>query len=110
MAWGRDPEDYHKNDQRKTKPIEAKESYRWLLGYRRACTVAAAVPGTQIISISDREGDIYECFVEAQTIEGPRAERIIRPVRIGARPRNRPRTRPSSSCGRSWRRRRPWVG
>jgi hypothetical protein len=78
MTWGRDLEDYHKNDQRKTKPIEAKESYRWLLGYRRACTVAAAVPGTQIISISDREGDIYECFVEAQTIEGPRAEWIIR--------------------------------
>jgi len=78
MTWGRDPEDYGKNDQRKTKPIEEKESYRWLLGYRRACAVAAAVPGTQIISISDREGDIYECFVEAQTIEGPRADWIIR--------------------------------
>jgi Transposase DNA-binding len=26
MTWGRDPEDDQKNDQRKTKPIEAKES------------------------------------------------------------------------------------
>jgi hypothetical protein len=78
LTWGRDPEDYQKNDQRKTKPIEEKESDRWLWGYRRACLVAAAVPGTQIISISDREGDIYECFVEAQTIEGPRADWIIR--------------------------------
>jgi hypothetical protein len=78
LTWGRDPEDYPKNDQRKTKPIEAKESYRWLLGYRRACAVAAAVPGTQIIAISDSEGDIYECFLEAQTIDGPRADWIIR--------------------------------
>jgi hypothetical protein len=77
-TWGRDPEDYSTNDQRKKRPIEEKESYRWLLGYRRACAVAAAVPGTRIISISDREGDIYECFVEAQTIEGPRADWIIR--------------------------------
>jgi Transposase Tn5 dimerisation domain/Transposase DNA-binding len=78
MTWGRDPEDHQKNDRRKKKPIEEKESYRWLLGYRRACAVAAAVPGTQVISISDREGDIYECFVEAQTIEGTRADWIIR--------------------------------
>src|SRR5262249_3153177 len=63
---------------RKREPIEAKESYRWLEGYRRACAVAAAVPGTRIVSISDREGDIYECLAEAQTIEGPRADWIIR--------------------------------
>src|SRR5262249_46313794 len=63
---------------RKREPIERKESYRWLEGYRRACAVAAAVPGTRIVSISDREGDIYECLAEAQTIAGPRAEWIIR--------------------------------
>src|SRR5207248_8753418 len=77
-SWGRDPPDYQKTDQRKTKPIEEKGSYRWLLGYRRACAVAAAVPTTPISSISDREGDISKCFVEAQTIEGPRADGIIR--------------------------------
>jgi hypothetical protein len=87
MTWGRDPEDYQKNDQRKTKPIEEKESYRWLRGYRRACAVAAVVPGTQIISISDREGDIYECFVEAQTIAGPRADWIIRACQDRSTPR-----------------------
>jgi hypothetical protein len=78
MTWGRDPQDYPKNDRRKNKPIEQKESHRWLLGYRRACAVAAAVPSTRIIALSDREGDIYECFVEAQRIEGPRADWIIR--------------------------------
>jgi hypothetical protein len=77
-TWGRDPQDYPKNDQRKKKPIEQKESHRWLLGYRRACVVAEQVPGTQVISISDREGDIYECFVAAQSTEGRRADWIIR--------------------------------
>jgi Transposase Tn5 dimerisation domain/Transposase DNA-binding len=77
-TWGRDPEDYRKNDRRKQKPIEEKESLRWLLGYRRACAVAQEVPGTRIVSISDREGDIYECFVEARSAEGRRADWIIR--------------------------------
>jgi hypothetical protein len=77
-TWGRDPEDYRKNGRRKRKPIEAKESHRWLLGYRRACAVAEAVPTTQVISISDREGDIYECFVEARSAGGRRADWIIR--------------------------------
>jgi hypothetical protein len=77
-TWGRDPDDHGKHVRRKAEPIEAKESYRWLEGYRRACAVAAAVPGTRIVSISDREGDIYECLAEAQTIEGRRADWIIR--------------------------------
>jgi hypothetical protein len=75
---GRDPADHGKHVRRKRAPIEAKESYRWLEGYRRACAVAAAVPGTLIVSIADREGDIYECLAEARAIEGPRAHRIIR--------------------------------
>jgi Transposase DNA-binding/Transposase Tn5 dimerisation domain len=77
-TWGRDPEDHGKNDRRKQMPIEQKESYRWLQGYRQACAVAAQVPSTQIIALSDREGDIYECFVAAAEVSGPRADWIIR--------------------------------
>jgi hypothetical protein len=78
-TWGRDPQDYQKNGRRKTQPIENKESYRWLQGYRRACALTAEVPGTQIISLSDREGDIYECFVAGEAGEnGSRADWIIR--------------------------------
>src|SRR5512142_2555920 len=69
-TWGRDPEDHRETDRRKQMPIEQKESYRWMQGYRRACAVAQQVPSTQIISISDREGDIYECFVEAAEASG----------------------------------------
>lgn len=51
---------------RNSLPIEEKESYRWLLGYREACKLAEQAPNTTVISIADRECDIYECFAEAQ--------------------------------------------
>jgi hypothetical protein len=61
-------------------PIEEKESYRWLKGYQRACEIAAACPETQIVSIADREADIYDIFVEARAAAsaGPRADYLIR--------------------------------
>ena len=51
---------------RNSLPIEKKESYRWLLGYREACKLAKECSAATIVSISDREGDIYECLTEAQ--------------------------------------------
>jgi len=46
--------------QRKERPIEQKESYRWLKGYEAANEIALKVPETTVISVADREGDIYE--------------------------------------------------
>lgn len=77
--WARDPETFRTCKQRKYDPIESKESYRWLEGYREACRVAAEVPHTRIISVGDAENDIYECFVEAEKARLPaRAEWIMR--------------------------------
>jgi hypothetical protein len=45
---------------RKDKPIEEKESYRWLKGYETANRIALDAPDTMVVSVSDREGDIYE--------------------------------------------------
>lgn len=64
--------------ERRTLPIEQKESFRWLKAYRAACELAAACPETQIVSIADREGDIYDIFVEARQQTGVKAEYIIR--------------------------------
>jgi hypothetical protein len=78
-TWGRDPREHRKNGRRKRKPIEDKESDRWLQGDRRACALAERVPETRIVSISDREGDIFECFVEGQPDPARRkADWIIR--------------------------------
>ena len=49
---------------RREKPIEEKESYCWIEGYQAACDIQAQAPDTLIVSLSDREGDIYEFFTE----------------------------------------------
>lgn len=48
----------------RNRPIEDKESYRWLEGYRRVCEQQADLPETQLVYVADREGDIYEIFQE----------------------------------------------
>lgn len=65
--WSRDPEEFAKSQEekrraRKAKPIEEKESGRWLEGYQSACRLAAETPETTIVAVSDSEGDIYECL------------------------------------------------
>ena len=72
--FDRAPESLGKADERRTLPIEEKESFRWLRGYRLACQLAAECPQTQIVSIADREADIYDIFIEAQQQTGPRAD------------------------------------
>ena len=44
----------------KKKPIEEKESYCWIKGYEAANQIAVEAPNTLIVSVADREGDIYE--------------------------------------------------
>ena len=77
-CFDRAPESLGKTDERTTLPIEEKESFRWLKGYRLACELAAQCPTTQIVSVADREADIYDIFVEAQEQTGLRADYIIR--------------------------------
>jgi hypothetical protein len=75
--WARS--DLHQGGQRKAKAIEDKESVRWREGYREACAVAEAAPHTTVVSLSDREGDIYECFVASLPEAGRRkADWIVR--------------------------------
>lgn len=62
-------------------PIEDKESYRWLENYKNANEIAAALPETKIVSMADREGDIYDIYKEANRVfsrEGAKAHYIIR--------------------------------
>jgi len=82
--WSRQPKALENSSTCRTArdkaPIEEKESYRWLKSYRKACEVAREVPGTQIIHMADREGDIIEVFAESieQKLQGAYANFIIR--------------------------------
>jgi hypothetical protein len=78
--WKRKAEINLKGSERDKLPIEEKESYRWLESYRRTCEIAREAANTQIITISDREGDIIEVFDEVakQKENGKAADVIIR--------------------------------
>jgi hypothetical protein len=60
--YARDDAEHGKAAERKSKPIEEKESYRWLEGFESACRLAELASGTQVIACGDRENDIYEVF------------------------------------------------
>ena len=47
------------------RPLEEKESVRWVDGYARVNELAERLSDTRLTYIADREGDIYDLFVEA---------------------------------------------
>ena len=65
QCWARDPKDRGQRERRKNLPIEQKESRKWLRSFRKVAEVQKACPGTKLISMGDRESDIYELFLEA---------------------------------------------
>ncbi len=77
LAWTRDPKLHGKKKER-GRAIEEKESFRWIEGYRRVSKLAADMPQSQLVYVADRESDIYDLFVEAQTVQGRRADLLIR--------------------------------
>jgi hypothetical protein len=64
-TWTRPLEEFGKSKDAETKPIEEKESYKWLQSYQAVTAVQQQVPQTLVVSMGDREADIYELFVLA---------------------------------------------
>jgi hypothetical protein len=60
-----------------SRPLEEKESVRWVDGYQRVNELAEHLPDTRLVYMSDREGDIYDLFVEAPCPESA-ADWLIR--------------------------------
>jgi hypothetical protein len=66
-AWARDAAEFGKRTQCNDKPIEAKESFKWIRALTPIGTAAAQCPSTRIITLADREADIFEYLLEART-------------------------------------------
>jgi hypothetical protein len=60
-----------KKYRRKELPIEQKESMKWLRSFKKAAQIQKLCPETMLVSIGDRESDIYELFLEATKAPGP---------------------------------------
>jgi hypothetical protein len=54
----------HTPSQLRQLPIEEKESYRWLQALEK--TIELTPPGVQVVTVCDREADIYDLFALAQ--------------------------------------------
>lgn len=62
QCWARDPKQFHKKQFRHELPIEQKESQKWLSAYRKVAEAGQRCPNTTLVSVGDREADIYELF------------------------------------------------
>ena len=49
-------------DKAQSRPIEEKESYRWLRTVEDLAEISQWVPQTQLIAVGDRESDLFELF------------------------------------------------
>lgn len=73
QCWARDAQDFGKKARRRGTPIEQKESIKWLKSYRAVAAVQPRLPNTVLVSVGDREADVYELFREAsQDAQGPK--------------------------------------
>jgi hypothetical protein len=70
QCWARDAQAFGKKAKRHQLPIEEKESYKWLKSYRAVAAVQARLPNTTLVSVGDREADLYELFAEAAKHRG----------------------------------------
>ncbi len=72
--WARDVKDYGKKKNRKARPVEKKESSKWLRGVHGVRKALSDIPPDQrprVIHVCDREGDILDVFKAiADTDEG----------------------------------------
>jgi len=65
QCWARDPQKRGKSRQRKELPLEQKESAKWLRSFSQVAALQKLCPDTTLVSIGDRESDIFELFLAA---------------------------------------------
>jgi hypothetical protein len=75
QCWARDPEEMGKRHRRTELPIEQKESMKWLNSYRAVNEAQKLCPESTLVSVGDRESDIYELFLEK--LEHPEGPEIL---------------------------------
>lgn len=67
QCWARGPTEAGKKHKRHQLPIEEKESVKWLKSYEAVSEVKRLCPETIVVSVGDREADLYELFALAAT-------------------------------------------
>jgi hypothetical protein len=63
QVWARDPQQFARQTPHKQRPIEDKESAKWLQGLESLFAARQACPDTHFVCVADREADIYDLFL-----------------------------------------------
>ena len=63
QVWTRPTAGVGKRATRRDRPITEKESRKWLESLAATVSAQAACPGTRVVSVGDREGDVYDLFL-----------------------------------------------
>lgn len=75
QCWARDARQFGKRATRHRRPIEEKESYKWLKSVAAAARVQGRCPQTTVVSVGDREADVFELFDHARAL--PAAPKLL---------------------------------
>jgi hypothetical protein len=78
QCWARDPEQMGKRHRRKELPITQKESIKWIKSFEAAQGLQKACPNTVVVSVADRESDIFELFDQARPTRADQPHLLIR--------------------------------
>jgi hypothetical protein len=66
QVWARDAKQFGKRVTRYQRPIEQKESYKWLKSFAAAARLQRQLgAASTVVSVGDREADVYELFLLA---------------------------------------------
>lgn len=67
--WVRDASDHGGKDRqnRLSRPLEKKESLRWVEGYKKVCALQEEIRETRMVYLADRDSDLFELFEAAES-------------------------------------------
>jgi len=68
QIWTRPTENFGKKHKRKQLPIQEKESQKWLTSLEATSHMQKELPNTRIVSVGDREADVYELFTSSHQL------------------------------------------
>ena len=73
------------------KPLQERKTMRWIRGVRECGRLAGRLPGTRVVSVMDREGDVFAVFAEGRRLQAEGVELLVRARHNRSRGKGRPK-------------------
>lgn len=68
QTWAREGNQTGRSERRRQRPIEDKESFKWIESFQACQHLQTQLAQTQLVNIGDRESDVYELFEQAHDL------------------------------------------